>query len=64
MFEIDIDKVIPSKLMESLNKSFLKLHGSFQVVLIVSTNTNYMDESLQKQIVKLFSEIQTFCTVR
>jgi hypothetical protein len=64
LFEIEIDKVDPARLIDSLNKSFVKCHGSFQVVLVVTTHNNYMDEEAQKNIVKLFAEIPTFCSVR
>ena len=39
-------------------------HGSFQLVLIVATDTNEMNETAKKEIYELFKDFKTFASVR
>jgi phosphatidylinositol-bisphosphatase len=64
LFECEVSKVIPNKLIECLNRIFVKSHGSFQVVLIVQTNTNEMNELVKRDIYELFNKYKTFSSVR
>lgn len=64
LFEIETDRVDPSRLVDTLLKSFQATHGSFQVVLVVTTHTNCMNEVVRNAIVKLFSCFPSYCFMR
>ena len=64
LLEIDVAKVIPNKLIEALNKVFLTSHGSFQIVLMVTTDGKEMKELAKKEIYELFNKFKSFSSVR
>lgn len=64
LFEIETDKVDPSRLVDTLHKSFQSTHGSFQVVLVVTTHTNCMNEIVRNAIIKLFACFPSYCFAR
>lgn len=64
LFEIETDKVDPSRLVDTLHKSFQSTHGSFQVVLVVTTQPSCMNEVVRNAIVKLFACFPSYCFAR
>ncbi|CAF0792552.1 unnamed protein product [Brachionus calyciflorus] len=64
LLEVEVDKVIPKHLVEELHKVFLSVHGSFQVVLTVTTHTNKMDDRIRKELLNLFMNVPTFVAYR
>lgn len=62
--EVEYCKVIPKRLIEVLNKVLLSFHGSFQVVLVVSTHNNQMNDNIKNDLIQLFNTIPTFATWR
>ena len=47
-----------------LNRAFTTSHGSFQVVLVATTHTNEMNETLVKAIVDLFRPFRSYVSYR
>ena len=64
LLEVDIVRVIPNKLIEVLNKIFNSSHGSFQIVLIVTTDAQEMNDIVKKEIYELFNKFKSFSSVR
>ena len=59
LLEVDIVRVIPNKLIEVLNKIFNSSHGSFQIVLIVTTDAQEMNDIVKKEIYELFNKFKS-----
>ena len=64
LLEVEVNQVNPKKLIETLNRVILELHGPFQVVLIVNTHTNHMNESIRNEIIDLFHKYKSFAMFR
>lgn len=64
LFEIDIYKTNPNKLMDTLTRVFQSTHGSFQVVLVINTHTNCMNDVVRKVIVKMLASFRSYCFAR
>jgi hypothetical protein len=60
LIEIEINKVIPNKLKDVLNQ-VLYSHGTFQMVLIVTTHNNTMNSQVKNEIFELFSKYKSIC---
>ena len=60
LLEVEVNKVIPSKLMNTLDKVFNSTHGSLQITLVVSNHHNIMNEEIKSEIIKLFSSYRSF----
>ena len=64
LLEVDVVRIVPNKLIEVLNKIFISSHGSFQVVLEVTTDAKEMNELVKKEIYELFNKFKSFSSVR
>ncbi len=64
LLEVEVDRVIPKRLIEVLNSIFKSSHGSFQVVLVVTTHNNQMNDSIRNEIVPLFQQFRSFVLYR
>ena len=60
LFDIEVNKSNTNKLIEVLNRELVEVHGHFQVVLIVSTHTNQMNEAIINEILDLFQPFKSF----
>ena len=54
----------PKKLIEVLNRVLVDAHGPFQVILIVNTHTNQMNDTIKNEIIDLFSKYRSFAMYR
>ena len=61
---MEVNKVVPNKLIEFLNKVIAELHGPFQVTLIVNTHTGQMNEMIKNELVKLFAKFNSYAMTR
>ena len=52
--EVDVNKVVPKKQIEVLNKVMNDLVGPFQVILIVKTHMNIMNQMVRDEVERLF----------
>jgi hypothetical protein len=64
LIEVEVNKVIPKKQIEVLNKVMKELVGPFQVVLVVKTHTNIMNSMVKEEVHKLFSRFKSFAMIR
>lgn len=64
LIEVEVNKVIPKKQIEVLNKVMKELVGPFQVVLIVKTHTNIMNQMVKDEVTRLFSRYRSFANIR
>jgi hypothetical protein len=64
LFDIEVDRVVPKRLIETLKNVLVMSHGAFQVTLMVKTNTNYMDANIRDKILILLRRFKSFGTFR
>ena len=64
LLEVDVDQVIPTKLLRALDKTLTAHHGTFQITLIVTTHTNLMDEGIRTEILRLFGAFKTLAAYK
>ena len=68
LYEVEVNKTVPKKLIELLNRVLNSSHGSFQIVLIVTVHYNnnhhQMDDHMKNTIIKIFSQFSSFASAR
>ncbi len=64
LLDIDICRVNPIKLIQTLNKVLLSSHGSFQATLIAHTNTFDMKPEITSRLIMIFKRYNTLGSIR
>ena len=65
LLEVEVNKVVPKKLIDLLHKTFQASYGgSFQLVLMITTHTGYMSDKIRAHIVKLCGQYRTMVAWR